>query len=140
MIIKFENQLPKIVEEKMKKDLIQYEKSHGIDINYKKFCLLLSIENDEVIGVLNGYTAFSEIYIDDLWINTNQRKKGYGKKLIQELENHFKEKGYNNINLVTNQFQAPEFYKKCGFEIEFIRNNKKNPKLTKIFFIKYFDN
>ena len=29
-------------------------------------------------------------------------------------------------------------YKKCGFEVEFIRENKENPKLTKYFLVKYF--
>jgi len=57
--------------------------------------------------------------------------------LLREIEDRFTNKGYNNINLITNQFQAAEFYKKCGFEVEFIRENKENPKLTKTFFIKY---
>jgi hypothetical protein len=30
-------------------------------------------------------------------------------------------------------------YKKCGFVEEFTRINKKNPKLSKTFFVKYFD-
>lgn len=33
-------------------------------------------------------------------------------------------KEYNNINLTTYEFQAPKFYEKCGFEIEFIRKDK----------------
>ena len=45
---------------------------------------------------------------------------------------------FNNINLVTNSFQAPGFYEKCGFKLEFIRKNEKNPKLTKYFYVKYF--
>ena len=31
-----------------------------------------------------------------------------------------------------------EFYKKCGFDVEFIRENNDNPKLNKYFFVKYF--
>lgn len=42
------------------------------------------------------------------------------------------------MNLSTYGFQAPEFYKKCGFTLEFIREDKKNPKLTKYFFVKFF--
>ena len=42
------------------------------------------------------------------------------------------------MNVTTYQFQAPEFYKKCGFKLEFIRENKENSKLSKYFFVKYF--
>lgn len=44
------------------------------------------------------------------------------------------------LGVVTSAFQAPEFYLKCGFKKEFVRANKNNPKLTKTFFIKYFEN
>lgn len=59
--------------------------------------------------------------------------------ILQALENHFRGKGFNNINLVTSAFQAPGFYEKCGFQVEFVRENMKNPKLTKTFFVKFFD-
>ena len=75
-----------------------------------------------------------------MWIDYNYRRKGYGRKLLEDLEERFEGKGFNNINLVTNQFNAPAFYKKGGFKIEFIRKNIKNPKLTKFFFVKYFKN
>ena len=62
-----------------------------------------------------------------------------GKILLQNLEERFKNKGFNNINLVTSAFQAPDFYRKCGYTEEFVRVNKVNPKFTKYFFIKYFE-
>jgi len=111
---------------------------YGIDVNYKKFAVVLTDDDGNPFGVLNAFTAFSEVYIDDLWVDKSHRGKGYGRKLLQELEDRLKGKGFNNINLVTSAFQAPEFYKKCGFTAEFIRENTKNPQLTKTFFIKYF--
>ncbi len=136
--IEFYNSLPSDIEELMREDLVAYEASHGIDVNYKPFCLILRNDNQEVCGALNAFTAFAEIYIDDMWVHQQHRGKGYGRMLLQALENQFQGKGFNNINLVTSAFQAPGFYKKCGFEIEYIRENTKNPKLTKTFFIKYF--
>ena len=136
--IRFVDQLCEPIEEKMRDDLVSYETSHGVDVNYKRFALVLSDDQNTTLGVLNAFTAFAEIYIDDMWVDSHYRGKGYGRKLIQALEDYLKGKGFNNINLVTNQFQAPEFYKKCGFELEFIRKNIKNSKLTKFFFIKYF--
>lgn len=134
------DELPDSVEKIMEEDLVKYESSHGIDVNYKRFSLVLSDETDSVVGVINAFTAFSEVYVDDMWVHTLHRRKGYGRKLLQALENHFEGKGFNNINLVTSAFNSPGFYKKCGFIIEFIRENKVNKKLTKTFFIKYFKN
>lgn len=132
-------ELPKSIENKMNNGLVAYEREHGIDVNYKKFSLILSDSENNPLGVLNAYTAFSEVYVDDLWVSKNHRNRGYGKKLLNTLENHFKGKGFNNINLVTSAFQATGFYEKCGFVVEFVRENNKNPKLTKTFFVKYFD-
>ncbi|MBA3536801.1 MAG: GNAT family N-acetyltransferase [Tatlockia sp.] len=138
--IQFVDTLPKEIEKRMRDDLVNYESSHGIDVNYKPFALLLVDNADNAIGVVNAFTAFSEIYIDDMWVHSAHRGKGYGRKLLQNLEDHFEGKGFNNINLVTSAFNAPEFYKKCGFIEEFVRVNKVNPRLTKTFFIKYFKN
>ena len=137
--IEFVDKLSKDVEDKMEKDLVEYERSHGIDVNYKRFSIFVRDNNGTAIGVLNAFTAFAEVYVDDIWVDKTFRGQGYGRKLLQELENHFKGKGFNNINLVTSAFQAPEFYKKCGFTVGFIRKNIKNPKLTKTFFVKYFE-
>lgn len=137
--IEFVDKLSSVEEDKMTKDLIAYESAHEIDVNYKKFSVVLRDGNGNVFAVLNAFTAFAEIYVDDIWVDTAHRGKGFGKKLLQELESHFKGKGFNNINLVTSAFQAPGFYEKCGFQAEFVRVNKKNPKLTKTFFIKFFD-
>ena len=136
--IEFVDHLPFAVEETMSKDLVAYETNHGINVNYKRLSVILTNETGDIAGALNAFTAFSEIYIDDMWVESSQRGKGYGRKLIQALEDHFTGKGFNNINLVTSAFQAPEFYKKCGFTAEFVRENIKNPRLTKTFFIKYF--
>jgi ribosomal protein S18 acetylase RimI-like enzyme len=140
MIINFVDKIPENFEKIMREDLAQYETSHGIDVNFKKFALLLTNKAGKICGILNGFTAFSEVYIDDMWVDKLQRRKGYGSKLIQALEDHFEGKGFNNMNLVTSAFQAPEFYRKCGFTAEFIRENRANPKLTKTFFVKYFKN
>ena len=39
--IEFTETLSEEVEEKMRKDRVEYESSHGIDVNYKKFALVL---------------------------------------------------------------------------------------------------
>lgn len=125
--------------ERMQEDLVAYESNHGIDVNYRRFSAVMTSPDNMVIGVINAYTAFSEIYVDDIWVDSAYRNQGYGKQLLLSLEKQFKGQGFNNINLCTSAFQAPEFYKKCGFIEEFTRINHKNPKLSKTFFVKFFD-
>lgn len=137
--VEYVDKLPEDVEKRMNESFEEYESSHGIDVNFKKFSIILRREDGEVVGAVNAFTAFAEVYIDDIWVSKPFRGKGYGKKMLRILENHFMGKGFNNINLVTSAFQAPGFYNKCGFTAEFVRENKKNPKLTKTFFVKYFD-
>jgi len=55
------------------------------------------------------------------------------------VEEYFKDDGFNNINLCTNEFQAPKFYKKCGYKLEFIRKNERNSKLNKYFYVKFLN-
>lgn len=136
--LEFVEQVTDSIEEKMQKDLVAYETSHGIDFNYKKFALVLTASDGELVGVLQGYTVFAEIYVDNIWVHSSSRGRGYGSKLLQELESRFQGRGFNNINLCTSAFQAPAFYQKCGFTLEFVRQNAKNPQLSKSFFVKYF--
>ena len=135
--IEFTDKLNKKTIQRMCKGFIDYEKAHEIDINYQEFAFVLSDRHKTAFGVLSAYTSFEEIYVDDIWVDESVRGKGYGKQLLNTLENHFKGKGYQTISLMTFAFQAPEFYKKCGYDVEFLRENKANPKVTKFYFIKY---
>ena len=117
--------------------LSEYDNENNVKYNFNKFGFIAK-QNDVTIGYLTGFSYYSEVTINNLVVLKEYRGKGIGTKLIKQVESHFKNKGFNNINLVTNEFQAPEFYKKCGYELEFVRKNKNNPKLNKYFFVKYF--
>jgi ribosomal protein S18 acetylase RimI-like enzyme len=141
MIIKvlFVKQLSPNILKKMEDGLLEYELSHGIHVDYTPFAFELHNDKNEVIGVLDAFSSYSSVHIRDLWIDKNYRGQGYGKKLINELESYCKFKRFNNINTVSCEFQAPNFYKKCGFQVEFIRKNNENPKLTVTGFVKFFE-
>ncbi len=47
----------------------------------------------------------------------NAQKKGLGTLLMIEAENLFRQQGAKYAQLATAGFQAPEFYKKMGYEI-----------------------
>ena len=122
----------------MEKGLLDYAVKHGVNVDFKPFSFVLYNEKEDVIGMMEAFSSYSCIHIQDLWIDASYRGKGLGRQLLKTLEQHFEGKGFNNINLVSCAFQAPEFYEKCGYQIEFIRKNKLNPKLDITFLIKYF--
>lgn len=137
--IDFSSKLNEKEEAFIEKEHKEYELKNGVNFNYTPFHYIAK-EEENIVGIVSGYTCYEEVYIDGLVVNMECRNKGIGRELINTVENKFSNKGFNNINLVTNAFQAPNFYEKCGFELEFIRKNKENPKLDKYFYVKYFNN
>ena len=114
----------------------KYSEKNGVVCNYKPFAFLAK-EDDKIVGIITGHSYYEEVHIGDLVIIEEYRHKNIGSQLVQAVEEKFKGKGFNNINLSTFEFEALGFYKKCGYKVEFTRENKGNPKLTKYFLIKY---
>ena len=121
----------------IEKEQQKYELKNDIVCNYTPFCFIAK-DDEKILGIISGATYFSEVYIDELVVKEECRGKNIGTKLIKTVENYYKDDGFNNINTCTNEFQAPLFYEKCGFELEFVRKNKDNPKLNKYFYVKYY--
>lgn len=115
----------------------KYGSKNDVECNYRPFAFVAKQDN-EIVGIIKGHSYYKEVHIGDLIIFEQYRKRNIGTQLVQTVEEYFKNKSFENINLTTYNFEAPEFYKKCGFEIEFIRENKENPKLNKYYFVKYF--
>ena len=114
----------------------KYAAKHDITCNYTPFNFLAK-DGDKVIGMITGHSYYEEIHIGDLIVLEEYRKQHIGSKLVKQTEDYFKDKGFGNINLTTYGFQALDFYKKCGYEVEYVRENKNNPKLNKYFLVKY---
>jgi GNAT superfamily N-acetyltransferase len=84
--ISFVDQISKETNAKMDADLKEYATSHGINVDWTPFALELFDEKSEVIGVLEAFSSYSSIYINELWVDKSHRGQGYGRKLIAELE------------------------------------------------------
>ncbi|MDR1241097.1 MAG: GNAT family N-acetyltransferase [Oscillospiraceae bacterium] len=114
----------------------KYEAKNGVTANFKQFNIVAEKYNT-IVGILSGRVFYTEINIDEIIVLEQFRGEGIGRKLIEKLEGFYEDKEFETISLTTYQFQAFEFYKKCGYQLEFIRENKNNPKFTKYFFVKY---
>lgn len=122
----------KIIDEEFNK----YARKNDVICNYSPFTFVAK-EDNKIIGIITGHSYYEEIYIGDLIVLEEYRNKKIGSMLVKAVEEYFADKKFKNINLTTYGFQAPKFYEKCGFKIEFIRENKEKPKLSKYFLVKY---
>lgn len=113
-----------------------YAKKNSIECNYEDL-FFLAKEGEEVLGVITGRAYYKEVHVQDLIVIEKYRKQHIGMQLLSKVEEYAREKKVANINLSTYAFQAPEFYKKNGYQVEFIRENKEEPKLNKLFLVKY---
>ena len=107
----------------------------GVELNYDEFCFAAEDDEGQLLGVITGRAYYNEVHIGDLIIGKGHRKSGIGSKLVEEVEKAYRGKGYEKITLTTFGFQAPDFYKKLGYETEFVRRDM-DPKLSKYFLAK----
>tara|TARA_Y100000588_G_scaffold383348_1_gene472507 strand:+ start:657 stop:872 length:216 start_codon:yes stop_codon:yes gene_type:complete len=56
------NTLAQEVEDRRERGHLEHETGKGIACNYKRFFITIENEVNEVVGVLEAYTAFAEIY------------------------------------------------------------------------------
>ncbi|MBR4671155.1 MAG: GNAT family N-acetyltransferase [Butyrivibrio sp.] len=122
------------INEFVNKEFSGYATQCEVELNYEEFCFVAEDEG-EILGVLTGRAYYNEVHIGDLIVGKNCRKGGVGSKLVRAVEDNYKGKGYKKIALTTFGFQAPLFYKKLGYELEFVREDE-DPKLSKYFYIK----
>ena len=124
------------LQEKIDNIFVEQAKEHDIDSNYKDFKFAVKDDNGNILGGITGHRLFKEIYVSNLSIDKSCRGQGVGKKLLEIVEKELSNDMTDYITLTTNKFQkAVEFYKKCGFEIEFVRVNK-DDRFTKYYMVK----
>lgn len=113
-------------------EFTRYGIQNGVTLNYDEFCFAAENADGKIIGVITGRAYYNEVHIGDLIVAENHRGSGVGSQLVRAVEKEYWNKGYDVITLTSFGFQAPEFYKKLGYTVEFVRNNA-NPKLSKYF-------
>ena len=71
----------------------------------------------ELVGGLSGRTVYRHLLIEVLWVAESERLHGLGRQLMERAEQLARERGCVAAQVDTLSFQAPEFYRRLGFEI-----------------------
>lgn len=74
-------------------------------------------DDQEIIGGLFAQTSFRWLRIDILAVQQSARTQGVGTSLLLRAEEIARERGCTYAFLDTMDYQAPNFYKKRGYEL-----------------------
>ncbi len=86
------------------------------------FSFSLKDEKQNLVGGCSGVTYYGCLYVDMLWVDEKQRYLGYGTQLMDASEKLGKEKKCLFATVNTMDWEALDFYKKLGYQIEFERH------------------
>ena len=95
--------------------LTEYNRAYAPDIDYRRLCLFIRDEQNNIIGGLLGETAWGWLHVSILWLSDDLRGQGYGSRLLAMAEAEALIRGCHSAHLDTMDFQALPFYQKHGY-------------------------
>jgi GNAT superfamily N-acetyltransferase len=83
----------------------------------QELMVFLKDEHGATVGGLLAFTFGEWLSIQTLWIEENVKGNGWGSRLLAAAESEAVERGCLIADLRTFSFQAPDFYRKNGYEM-----------------------
>ena len=115
----------KITSEPMASDVDTHRVSEGLGLfnvartgqaHWRYVKLFVRDQTGLIRGGLLGEIWGGWLHISDLWLVESLRGSGLGKKLMEMAEQEARDEGCRYVHLDSHSFQAPEFYKKLGYQ------------------------
>ena len=97
--------------------ITNYSKQQVGNLKEENLCFVLRAPDQEILGGVIGATYWAWFYINLMWIKEDFRGRGFGHRLLVQAEALARQRGARNAYLDTFSFQAPDFYKKHGYQV-----------------------
>lgn len=79
--------------------------------------VFLRDESGNIVAGAAGHTWGETCELRQVWVAASARGRGLGRGLMAEVEAEAVRRGCRQLVLSTHSFQAPEFYRKLGFDV-----------------------
>ena len=89
--------------------------SLGLNVEYEDFALL-AYQDEVLCGSIIGKMFLDWLHIDLVFVEAAERKKGIGREMMLKTFAFAEEYGLSGIEVWTQSWQAPDFYRKMGYE------------------------
>jgi GNAT superfamily N-acetyltransferase len=84
--------------------------------HYKRpFSIRVTDNHGALVAGLRGWTWDTCAGITLLWVSEDHRRQGCGERLLIAAESKAREHGCGQVIVSSFTFQAPDFYKRCGY-------------------------
>jgi ribosomal protein S18 acetylase RimI-like enzyme len=81
-----------------------------------------NVDQGALLGGVNMTLIHGGLYIEQLWVAPQLQGQGYGRELLTRAEQLGRERGCTFVYLQTMDWEAPQFYQKQGYQVEFVRS------------------
>ena len=84
--------------------------------DYRSLSCFLRNDEGELDAGIDGFSWGGYSMVEWLWVSASIRGQGCGTRLMRAFEAESKRRGCRTIRVNTHTFQAPEFYRRLGYE------------------------
>lgn len=97
--------------------LDRYNEQQAGASGYQRLCFVLQAPDQEIVGGAIGEIYWEWFHLDLLWLRDDLRGRGHGTRLLKRAEDEARQRGAKHVFLDTFSFQAPDFYKRLGYQV-----------------------
>lgn len=94
-----------------------FNKQQAGEDHARSLCFVVHAPDQEIVGGVIGATYWDWLHVDLMWVKEEFRGRGYGQRLLELAEDEARQRGAKHVYLDTFSFQAPDFYKKHGYQV-----------------------
>lgn len=100
----------------IERGLVDFNRAAAGPTKLHTLAVVVKASDGKALGGLWGWSAWDWLYVQLLWLPEKLRGRGLGTELLRRAEAEARRRGCRGIWLDSFSFQAPDFYRRQGYE------------------------